>query len=452
MLWGGLEVEPTVRGGSWLMEGWRGGSRNHLGGLRRSCAHIRRISGTEAANNLRVMDMRQRDAKAFTVVELLVVISIIALLISILLPAVTAARDQARLTISRANLRNLATAHASYAAEWNDRQFTLSYDRLSALGSTPSQAMAGYYAMAGQHHPPLVLGWAVDPKYGDYGLWRFFVNEDGFECLAQPIVFEHHGSGPDRTGFGYFRIPNVKQFNQYVGGRYYDRVFFAPKDRIIYDYARPGFEDPAEYTPAGPDPEYLMDRIVYPSYCLSPAALFSPDVMRRKVDKDSDVGGWMDPWGEGDDRVPGALRAPSMSHAKFPNLKTHMLEHHWLQNRRLYCNPSWVGSTYDGCEPFYFNHGYESEPVAMFYDGHVESVGVREAIAADARVCVQTGTDPGTSQALGLWLRDTPLGGMKGPGGPTGGYFMDYSYDTMAFTSFHILTADGIRGRDIIPN
>ena len=46
----------------------------------------------------------------------------------------------------------------------------------------------------------------------------------------------------------------------------------------------------------------------------------------------------------------------------------------------------------------------------------------------------------------GLWSRDTPMGGTDDP--PTGGYFMDYSYDTLSFTSFHVLTTDGIRGRD----
>jgi prepilin-type N-terminal cleavage/methylation domain-containing protein len=63
--------------------------------------------------------------RAFTIIELLVVVSIIALLIGILLPAIGKARDQARLTMSQSNLRNLGTAHGNYEAEWSDRQFTL---------------------------------------------------------------------------------------------------------------------------------------------------------------------------------------------------------------------------------------------------------------------------------------------------------------------------------------
>ena len=73
--------------------------------------------------------------RAFTIVELLVVVSIIALLVGILLPAIGKARDQARMSISQANLRNIATAMASYAAEWNDRQLTFVDDNIATYES-----------------------------------------------------------------------------------------------------------------------------------------------------------------------------------------------------------------------------------------------------------------------------------------------------------------------------
>jgi prepilin-type N-terminal cleavage/methylation domain-containing protein len=360
--------------------------------------------------------MTRSAARGFTIVELLVVVSIIALLIGILLPAIGKARDQAKLTQSQTNLRQLGQAHVTYSSEWNDRQLTMVDDNWGRYGSSGDQSRDNYEEQSGSAHPGVFFGWANTGNGGTpaaVGYW--FGGHPGY--LLEPMNFQG-GS----EGFGWFRYYNVKAFNRYLNDRYYDLVFYAPKDRVVMGSLEDTgcLEDPGEFCFT----ENALPR--WSSYCLSPAALYSPSVMSNP-----NQGGFKDPYS-----LDAGFRAPAMSQARYPDLKTHMTEHHWLQQTRADCNPSFdSGSGAYDCEPYYFNHSWESVPVTLFYDGHVEGLGVRAAEAADSRHAVQAG--------YGLWSRDTPLG--------SEGYFIDSGYD-FANTSFHILTTDGIRGRDKISN
>ena len=65
------------------------------------------------------MPSPRRVQSGFTLIELLVVVAIIALLISILLPSLARAREQAKLAKCVNNLHNLSTAVLTFAADHN---------------------------------------------------------------------------------------------------------------------------------------------------------------------------------------------------------------------------------------------------------------------------------------------------------------------------------------------
>ncbi len=373
--------------------------------------------------------MKRHVYKGFTIVELLVVVSIIALLIGILLPAIGKARDKARVTTSVSNLRQLAVAHNAYAGDWEDAQLSLCRYNISIYGSSDNYGdVIGYN---GQHpttgHPGIVAGWA------NGGLWAFWPQHpNGNQPWAVEAINFPDGPNPNEAGFGWFRIPNVSNLAKYVNGKHFDRIFFAPKD-FNWDLIEPCFDQPGEYAPLDPCNTHPH---MWSTYALSPASLLSPDVLSLNEETGEY---WTDPW-----ELPGGHRTPTMGSIRYPTLKTHMLEHPWLQNIRKVCNPAF--STHDNnCEEYFFNPGFESTPATLFYDGHVRLMGTQEALNANRRHVAQTG---GPGVGYGLWSIDTPFEGGYAPSDP-GGYYMDFAYDFTS-TSYHILTIDGSLGRDTL--
>jgi prepilin-type N-terminal cleavage/methylation domain-containing protein len=358
--------------------------------------------------------------RGFTIIELLVVVSIIALLVGILLPAIGRARDQAQLTKSQANLKQLGTAAATYSAEWSDRQLTYVNDNLSRYGPNGFTAITNYATATGYPHPMVCLGYAQ-------GVIWFFGLPPGFvggERTVMPADFDQTASK-----FGAFRITQGRQFSQYLNGRFYDPVYFAPKDTAVVASVEKYWDMPDEFVIATGGHKYS-------SYIFSPAAMMSPDVFSLNQTTDKY---YTSPFA-----LASGFRSPAMGQATYPDLKTHIIEHHWLQGKKKNCNPFFATGNYDGCQPYFFNGSFNSSPVMVFYDGHIQSFGQGDAVDANHRVAVQNGrpNDGGLFSIHTAWQ-----GGY--PDVSPGGYYQEACLDWTS-TSYHILTIDGIKGRDFI--
>jgi prepilin-type N-terminal cleavage/methylation domain-containing protein len=369
------------------------------------------------------MPRRRIQPAGFTIVELLVVVSIIALLISILLPSVKKARDKGLEVQSANNLNQLAKANETYAADWGDRQFTTIPDDAGTVGGNCTTYLAQRACP-----PQQFLGYDVNGA-----IWGYFLGNSG-KCAPYgwpeacynwivyiPFQFGTAGNPGGGNAFGSFRMPGVKAFHAYVNGKFYDQTFYAPKDVVAIDNISKYFTTAAEFT-FNPSTGAYEDS----SYCFSPAAMWDPKVLARNG-TELNGNGYTNPGS-----LPAGYRSPSVARCRYPSLKTRMIEHNWLQKPppSQIVNPNFAGNK----TPWFFNHGSNSAPYSLFFDGHVEMVSCRRAMQGDQRAQ----SAPNGS----LWSKNTPLGG--------NGYFGAQSYDFLVRTSFHILTTDGIEGRDVL--
>ncbi len=362
-----------------------------------------------------------------------------AVLLALALPATARLRGDADVLVSLDNLRVLGLADASYAADWNGRQWTAIVDSLGAWGANVFTGFTAYNEQAAEDHPPVTLGWGPLEPGGPIVFYAYRTgNNLANASLCQPINFSSSGA---TAFFGSFRFVNDARFTPYVGGRFYDEPYYAPTDPVVWPVVEPLLGEPYQYVDAPTNPG--IGSIPYwSSYALSAAAMFDPAVMAaRTAGPGGPQGGWTDPWS-----LDLGFRSPALSQARHPSLKTRLLEHHWLQGDPPAdpCNPGFGGGTYPDpddpgtfCEPWYFNHGLASAPATLFYDGSTRVLPNTEVLVADEIVQEQSGG----VDFDGLWSRTTPFG--------QDGYFNELAFEPVGL-SHHVLTADGILGRDTL--
>jgi len=117
--------------------------------------------------------------KGFTLIELLVVIAIIAILMGVLMPALTAIKERAREIACRANLRQYGIAQTVYLDDFDGR-----YPRAwESLVSTEAP-VAGYERFCRWH----------DPRYpADGPFWPYLSEEKVHLCPTFKVLAKYEG-------------------------------------------------------------------------------------------------------------------------------------------------------------------------------------------------------------------------------------------------------------------
>lgn len=150
---------------------------------------------------------QQNSARAFTLIELLVVIAIISLLVALLLPSLSKAKNVARTVVCLTNLRQLAIGCHVYAEDY--KHFPIEY----YLDGSSNQYWKGTLAQSmGLSYTQNSSGQPREPKRGD---------DDVFQCPSVPPKFGGETAGNATLIRSYAMNTNFHRFYAVQDGRVY---------------------------------------------------------------------------------------------------------------------------------------------------------------------------------------------------------------------------------------
>lgn len=362
-------------------------------------------------HSTRTTTMR-RALRGFTLTEAGAVAAAIAVATAVTVPVFRRVGCSAGRAQSAAQLATLASAHAAYAADFGDRQYTACPDDLGVVGGSFSSYQTQFGCI-----PNMTIGTTSTGQTWILGHGTGACSGNSGGGLFQiPLDLSLGGT------VGSYRWTNVREFNSYVNGRFYDQTFYAPDDQAMTRKIQKWINEERDFE------RDAESGILNTTYDYSPAAMYHPRVFGDGTS--ASAPSFQSPNfvanGEG-------YKSPSNSQCQHPALKTRLLERHCMEPF-LGPNPAYSG----GRTPYRWNQSFQSRSQALFFDGSVRLFTTAEAMDSEARSRV-----PGsTTIRAPLWMRTTPFGSL--------GFGGAQADDFLVNTSVHYLTVAGIRGRDTL--